>query len=191
MTEKTMLKRLKRDHQHIAILLDILTGKHIRLAEGEAVNFNLVRDIVEYMQGYAEHSHHPLEDITYDYYVKKMANIGKPLASNDQLHREHDKITQATSSLMYSLNMILSDVVISREKLISDLVNYTQLQVAHMQFEEKLLFPQFAQQLDQDDWQAIEKLCYSKLVDDPLFSDNDNVIFEELREHIARVDKKR
>lgn len=185
MTEKTMLKRLKRDHQHIAILLDILSNKNNRLIEGEAVNFNLVRDIVEYMQGYAEHSHHPLEDITYQYYVKKMS-----VPNSEQLHDEHDKLAQVSGSLMYSLNMILSDIVISREKLINDLANYIKLQVAHMQFEEQEIFPHFAKSLDGEDWQKIEHLCQKKLVDDPLFSENDNAIFDDLRTYIANVDKK-
>ena len=185
MTEKTMLKRLKRDHQHIAILLDILNNKNSRLIEGEAVNFNLVRDIVEYMQGYAEHSHHPLEDITYHYYVKKMS-----VPNSEQLRNEHDKLAQVSGSLMYSLNMILSDIVISREKLINDLANYIKLQVEHMQYEEQEIFPLFAKSLNDDDWHKVEQLCNKKLVDDPLFSENDNAIFDDLRAYIANVERK-
>lgn len=185
MTEKTMLKRLMRDHQHIAILLNILTNKNARLAEGEAVNFNLVRDIVEYMQGYAEHSHHPVEDITYHYYAQKMS-----VPNSDQLRDEHERLAQVSGSLMYSLNMILSDIVVSREKLINDLANYIKLQLEHMQFEETEVFPHFAKALDASDWQKIEHLCHKKLVVDPLFSQNDNVIFEELRQYIVKSDKK-
>ncbi|MGZ9897569.1 hemerythrin domain-containing protein [Shewanella gaetbuli] len=179
-----MLKRLMRDHQHIAMLLDILTNKNARLVEGEAVNFSVIRDIVEYMQSYAEHSHHPLEDITYHYYANK---VGVP--DSEQLHHEHDKLAQVSGSLMYSLNMILSDIVISKEKLVNDLASYISLQVAHMQFEEKEVFPHFANSLDSDDWQIIERQCQEKLVDDPLFSENDNVIFEDLKNYIAREDK--
>ncbi|MCW3173412.1 hemerythrin domain-containing protein [Shewanella subflava] len=180
-----MLKRLKRDHQHIAILLDILNNKNSRLIEGEPVNFNLVRDIVEYMQGYAEHSHHPLEDITYHYYVKKMS-----VPNSEQLRNEHDKLAQVSGSLMYSLNMILSDIVISREKLINDLANYIKLQVEHMQYEEQEIFPLFAKSLNDDDWHKVEQLCNKKLVDDPLFSENDNAIFDDLRAYIANVERK-
>ncbi|UJF23489.1 hemerythrin domain-containing protein [Shewanella sp. OMA3-2] len=180
-----MLKRLMRDHQHITILLNILTNKNARLAEGEAVNFNLIRDIVEYMQGYAEHSHHPVEDITYHYYAQKMS-----IPNSDQLSDEHDKLAQVSGSLMYSLNMVLSDVVISRDKLINDLANYIHLQVGHMQFEETEIFPHLAKTLDSSDWQNIELLCQNKLVDDPLFSQDDNIIFEELRQYIVKAENK-
>lgn len=185
MTEKTMLKRLMRDHQHITILLNILANKNTRLVEGEAVNFNLIRDIVEYMQRYAEHSHHPLEDITYHYYAQKMVT-----PNSDQLRDEHDQLAQVSASLMYSLNMILSDIVISRNKLIDDLANYINLQVEHMHFEETEVFPLFAKNLNSSDWQKIESLCHKKLVDDPLFSQDDNVIFEELRQYIVKADNK-
>ncbi|NKF50980.1 hemerythrin [Shewanella sp. WXL01] len=180
-----MLKRLLRDHKHIAILLDILATKQAKLAEGEAINFNLVRDIVEYMQSYAEHSHHPLEDITFDLYLKKMGE-----SNQSQLHDEHSRLAESSGALMYSLNMILSDVVISREKLVNDLKAYIELQQLHMQYEEREIFPLFVKALTDDDWNAIEKQCQQRLVDDPLFSDNDKAVFEELKQYIAATDIK-
>lgn len=67
-----MLARLMHDHKHIGILLKILKTKHIKLAAGEGINYNLVRDIVEYMQSYAEHSHHPLEEVISEFYWNKL-----------------------------------------------------------------------------------------------------------------------
>lgn len=34
-----MLKRLMHDHKHIAVLLNVLKNKQMKLAEGEAINF--------------------------------------------------------------------------------------------------------------------------------------------------------
>ncbi|GIU51667.1 MULTISPECIES: hemerythrin domain-containing protein [Shewanella] len=183
--DKMILKRLMNDHKHIAILLDVLAKKNIKLSEGEAVNFALIRDVVEYMQVYAEHSHHPLEDITYDYFVKKFSS-----PCNTQLHEEHSRLAEYSGALMYSLNLILSDVVISREKLVTDLQAYVEIQQKHMEYEETELFPLFAKQLQAEDWQAIKSQCEKQLVEDPLFSDNDETIFEELKEHISHVDKR-
>jgi hemerythrin-like domain-containing protein len=183
--EKTMLQRLMQDHKHIAILLNILSNKLTRLADGQGVNFNLVRDIVEYMQGYAEHSHHPLEDIIFDYYSNKtgQANCG-------QLYNEHHRLAETSGALVYSLNMILSDVVISREKLINDLQEYIELQQRHMQYEEQEVFPNFIKTLDDSDWQKITVLCQKRLIEDPLFNDNDKTIFEDLRDYIEHADNK-
>ncbi|MCT8985671.1 hemerythrin domain-containing protein [Shewanella phaeophyticola] len=178
-----MLQRLMRDHKHIAILLNILSNKLTRLADGNGVNFNLVRDIVEYMQGYAEHSHHPLEDIIFDYYSNKAG-----LANCGQLYNEHHRLAEASGSLIYSLNMILSDVVISREKLIKDLRDYIQLQQLHMEYEEREVFPMFVQTFDDNDWDRVAVLCQQRLVDDPLFNDNDKSMFEELRAYIEKAE---
>ncbi|AQS37554.1 hypothetical protein Sps_02400 [Shewanella psychrophila] len=177
----TMLARLNHDHKHIAILLNILKVKHNRLAQGEAVNFNLIRDVVEYMQSYAEHSHHPLEDIIYSYYLKKTAETG-----TEKLADQHQGLIDASASLMASLNLILSDVVVSKEQLVLDLKAYVILQEDHMLFEERDIFPRWAEVIDQTDWQEIRALCSLKLIDDPLFSDNDNVLFEELRDYITK-----
>ncbi|CAM3231511.1 hemerythrin domain-containing protein [Shewanella violacea] len=176
-----MLARLNHDHKHMAILLNILKVKHNRLAQGEAVNFNLIRDVVEYMQTYAEHSHHPLEDIIYSYYLKKTAHMG-----TKQLAEQHQGLIDESASLMASLNLILSDVVVSREQLVLDLRAYVILQEEHMLFEETDIFPRWAEVIDQTDWQEIQALCSLKLIDDPLFSDNDNVLFEELRDYITK-----
>lgn len=180
-----MLQRLMHDHKNIATLLNILSNKLTRLAEGQGVDFHLVRDIVEYMQSYAEHSHHPLEDIIFDYYSNKtgQANCG-------QLYNEHHRLAAASGALVYSLNMILSDVVISREKLINDLQDYIELQLSHMQYEERDVFPNFVKVFDDSDWQKITVLCQKRLIDDPLFNDNDKTMFEDLRSYIENADKK-
>ncbi|ARD21586.1 Hemerythrin HHE cation binding domain protein [Shewanella sp. P1-14-1] len=180
--DKMILKRLMNDHKHIAVLLDVLAKKNHKLSQGEAVNFSLIRDVVEYMQVYAEHSHHPLEDITYNYFVKQFSS-----PCNTQLHEEHTKLAEYSGALMYSLNLILSDVVISREKLVTDLQAYVDIQRSHMHYEESELFPLFAKQLTAQDWDTIKSQCEKQLVDDPLFSDNDESIFEDLKAHIGLV----
>ncbi|WP_443019454.1 hemerythrin domain-containing protein, partial [Shewanella sp. SG41-4] len=91
---------------------------------------------------------------------------------------------------VYSLNMILSDVVISRDKLINDLQEYIELQQLHMQYEEREVFPNFVKALDNNDWQKINVLCQNRLIEDPLFNDNDKTIFEDLRTYIEHADNK-
>ncbi|ABL99117.1 hemerythrin domain-containing protein [Shewanella amazonensis] len=179
-----MLNRLMRDHKHIAILLKILNKKRILLESGESVNFNLVRDIVEYMQSYAEHSHHPLEDVIYDYCLDKYPDLPR-LA---RLNEEHQQLVASSASLMSTLNLILNDVVVAKEKLIGDLSGYVSAQEAHMLFEERELFPILANDLKDEDWHEINERCLNKLMDDPLFSDDDNQLFDELRNYLSLSD---
>ena len=175
-----MLARLMHDHQHIGILLKILKAKHTKLATGEGINYNLVRDIVEYMQSYAEHSHHPLEEVISEFYWHK---LGRDHV-NETLTSEHKKLVEASASLMATLNLILSDVVVSKEQLVSDLDSYVALQQSHMDFEESTVFPKWSNVISEDDWLTVMQMCDARLIDDPLFSDSDNALFEELKEYI-------
>ena len=125
-----MLKRLMHDHKHIAVLLNVLKNKQMKLSEGESINFSVVRDIVEYMQGYAERCHHPIEDIIYAYYLAHKTND-----TIDKLSAEHESVIQSSATLMATLNLILSDIVVAREKLIVDFAEYVALQERHMQME--------------------------------------------------------
>ncbi|AVV83409.1 hemerythrin domain-containing protein [Shewanella putrefaciens] len=175
-----MLKRLMHDHKHIAVLLNVLKNKQMKLSEGEAINFIVVRDIVEYMQEYAERSHHPIEDIIYAYYLAHKAND-----DINKLSNEHETVIQASATLMNTLNLILSDIVVAREKLITDFAEYVELQERHMQMEEREIFPLLAQNLTEEDWLVIEEECQQSLIDDPLFLDREQQAFDELRSYLS------
>jgi hemerythrin-like domain-containing protein len=171
------------DHKHIAVLLNVLKNKQMKLSEGESINFIVVRDIVEYMQGYAERCHHPVEDIIYAYYLAYKAND-----SIDKLSAEHELVIQASAALMTTLNLILSDIVVAREKLIVDFADYVALQERHMQMEEREIFPLLAKTLTEQDWQLIESECQKSLIDDPLFLDREQKEFEDLRAYLTTAD---
>ncbi|MBB1269223.1 hemerythrin domain-containing protein [Shewanella sp. SR44-3] len=186
-----MLKRLLQDHKHISILLDILVQKRLRLLAGSGVDFKVIRDIVEYMQVYAEHSHHPVEDIIFSHFVAKSVSLDNKLFDDMQLEDEHHKLIAASQNLMFSINLVLSDVVLSKDKLVADLSDYLTLQQQHMEYEEGRLFPLFEQHLSAVDWQEINQACQQKLIDDPLFSQTDDVLFESLREYFSNTDTSR
>ncbi|MGL4714109.1 MAG: hemerythrin domain-containing protein [Shewanella sp.] len=178
-----MLKRLMHDHKHMAVLLNVLKNKQMKLSGGEPINFIVVRDIVEYMQGYAERCHHPVEDIIYAYYLAHKAND-----NIDKLSAEHGVVIQASATLMATLNLILSDIVVAREKLIVDFAEYVALQERHMQMEERDIFPLLAKSLTAKDWQVIELECQKSLIDDPLFLDREQKAFEDLRAYLTASD---
>ncbi len=174
-----MLNRLMHDHRHLAVLLNVLKNKQIKLSEGEAINFIVVRDIVEYMQTYTERSHHPVEDIIYGYYLTHKANN-----EINKLGAEHQVLIQASAALMGTLNLILSDIVVARDKLIADFADYVVLQEKHIEMEERDIFPLLAEHLTEQDWQIIELQCRDALIDDPLFLDREQQAFDELRSYL-------
>lgn len=115
-----------------------------------------------------------------------------PKEINDHLVTEHQKLRELSASLMTSLNLILSDVVVHREQLFIDLKSYVTEQEEHMVYENSIIFPLWSKMTDEEDWNGIRQECSLKLIDDPLFSDNYNALFEELREYInlAEINKR-
>ncbi|MCL1138914.1 hemerythrin domain-containing protein [Shewanella pneumatophori] len=179
-----MLARLMHDHRHIAKLLTVLSAKYTKLAAGEPISYNVIRDIVEYMQSYAEHSHHPLEDIISELYGSKFQSN----STGETLLAEHEALSDASTSLMTTLNLILSDIVVSKEQLVLDLQSYVQLQRNHMEFEELSVFPKWKEAFTDSDWQTVTAMCNERLIDDPLFNENGAVLFEELRDYLAATE---
>ncbi|MBY5993445.1 hemerythrin domain-containing protein [Ferrimonas balearica] len=177
-----MLARIHTDHAHISTLLSVLSGKVQRLKDGQEVNLTLVRDVVDYLQRYADHSHHPMEDILYQYYLDKVGDTSQ--GEVHKLAQEHHKLQQATDQLFDTLTMILNDAVVPRERLIADIEAFVVMQRTHLEQEELRVLPLLERSLDEKDWEQIHRLVASKLVDDPLFGETGDREFEDLRTYL-------
>lgn len=165
-----MLHRLQQEHKHIDVLLRVLEEKADALGKGENVNFKLVRDVLEYMQGYAENSHHPLEDVIYNYYLSKYQDTH----GTSRLMQEHDALVKVSDDLVNTVNLILSDVVVAKEKLITQILDYVKVQREHISYEERDIFP-LLKRLMPHDWDNIVRICREQPDYDPMLSRIDNI----------------
>ncbi|WP_028110408.1 hemerythrin domain-containing protein [Ferrimonas futtsuensis] len=179
-----MLARIHTDHKHILTLLRVLSGKAKSLREGQEVNLTLIRDVVHYLMQYADHSHHPMEDILYRHYLDKTGREGEV----SQLEKEHQSLHVSTEELLDTLGMILNDAVVPREKLIHDVEAFVQMQINHLKYEEGKVLPLLEATFDEDDWKQVDRLVASKLVEDPLFGSASEQEFEDLRNYLADVE---
>lgn len=164
-----MLHRLRQEHKHINVLLKVLEEKIDALILGDQVNYKLIRDVVEYMQGYAENCHHPLEDIIYDYYLHKCQDT----ANTSRLIEEHQQLVITSEQLINTVNLILTDIVIPKEKLINQMSDYVKFQREHITYEERDIFP-LLDKLSADDWRAIVIQCRQQPDFDPMLSHVDS-----------------
>ncbi|SHH79955.1 hemerythrin domain-containing protein [Ferrimonas marina] len=180
-----MLARIHTDHAHIATLLALLDNKANRLALGQEVSLPLVRDVIDYLQRYADHSHHPMEDILYQYYLEKQ---GKGAETVHRLGQEHKVLAESTDQLMDTLNMILNDAVVPRERLIADLRDFAHQQRHHLEQEERYVLPVLEQELTEADWAILQQKVATKLIEDPLFSEGNDQEYEDLRAYLAELE---
>ncbi|GAA5190853.1 hemerythrin domain-containing protein [Ferrimonas gelatinilytica] len=177
-----LLERIHTDHKHISKLLNLLDKKAIRLEDGEAINLNFLRDVIDYLQRYADHSHHPMEDILYHYYLDK--NGGSQGAIH-RLEEEHAILREATDQLMDTLNMILNDAVVPRDRLIANIKDFAAMQRRHLAQEEEHVLPKLEKELTDEDWQKVEQRVSETLIKDPLFNNEKDSDYDELRAYLA------
>jgi hemerythrin-like domain-containing protein len=147
-----MLELIHNDHKNLAILIQLLRERHVDLVDKGEVDYRLIRDVVDYMQEYADKYHHKAEDAIYEYYLTKkcqQSSVGNRLAE------EHKKLVSNSEELRTMLEMILNDCVIPQEQFAEKLSQFISLQQAHMDYEENHILPQLEQEMTEEDWQAV------------------------------------
>ena len=176
-----VMVRLEDDHQHIARVLETLETVLSAPAD-EDVNWEIVADIISYLQDYPDTVHHPVEDQLFDRVLDK----GLTPAERELVHTnlaQHAEIIGATAQLAHDVEQILSDIVVPIDQLQAHFKHYLELQRAHMRNEIHHLFPLAERQLAVEDWQEIAAQIAAHA--DPMFELNSGK-FASLYEFITQ-----
>ena len=163
--ESQLLQRLNEDHQHISQVLDALENE-LQANDTQDVNWNIVEDIMAYLQDYPDAVHHPLEDQLFDRVLDK----GLTPAERELVHfnlAQHAEIIGASHRLAQDVRNILNDIVVPIDQIQSHFLRYLELQRLHMRNEKTHLFPLAQRLLSADEWAEVGSaaLCQT----DPLF----------------------
>lgn len=161
-----MLSQLHKEHENISCLLNVLQNKLELIRAEKPVRYKLIRDIIDYMNEFADKYHHPKEDHIYDYYLRccKVDEI-----IENRLREDHQRLSDETNELQSIVDMILMDAVVPLEQFSEKLEAYIKNQRDHLNFEEQELLPQIAKTLSEDDWKQIELKWQFDEAEDPLF----------------------
>ncbi len=178
-----MLEQIHREHGYMVRLLAILKKKCHSINAEEAVNFTLIKEIVEYLSSHSEKVHHPKEDILYRYFVEHYP------ASNQikNLEAEHIKLSQDTSEFLLTVEMILQDAVVPLEIFAEKLQSFIVAQREHLDLEEKEILPLIKQTFTTEDWQQVEKL-WDHSEDDPVFGETIADQYKQLAQRVRQTE---
>lgn len=147
-----MIDLIKNDHTNLVILLNFLRGKLTRLTQGQAINYALIRDVIEYMQEYAERYHHKYEDVVYSYYLKRKGEA----KGMHKLEQEHERLTADTASFRELIELILLDSVVPSDTFCARLQAFIDQQQRHINYEDHEILPLLEAQLSFSDWEQID-----------------------------------
>nr|WP_300310944.1 hemerythrin domain-containing protein [Halomonas sp.] len=133
-----MLKQLRQDHANMARILHVLQLKQKTLARGERPNFQLIREVVDYILDYMAGFTLPLEEICTER-LKSVAPESEAVTA--QLSGDYRKLKARLSRLSRDIDMILMDVAIPMDKFAEDLHDYLDSHRTYLRDEREQLFP--------------------------------------------------
>jgi len=175
-----LLERLHRDHGNLTRVLDLLTLQLDHFFAGEESNFDLKIEMLEYLESYADQSHHPLEDRIFTQWLARAPEKSELV---ERLRDQHKNLHRLTHTFRQSLENIMSGAVMSRQELDTQGREFVALQRQHLDLEETEAFAVINEVLTEDDWQEISADQPSK--EDPLFALTDVTRFQLLFKYLT------
>jgi hemerythrin-like domain-containing protein len=168
------------EHANFSRLLDILETQIDAFHEGEQPNYDLMVDIVSYLRHFPDLHHHPREDSAFVLLGKHEPGLKIPL---QRLRQEHRVIAAVGDDLLRILSEVTSGGMIARAAVEAIVAMYLVYYRHHIASEEKEVLPRAAKLLTADDWRAVATSAPSGR--DPLFGNESEAGYRELRRHIA------
>ena len=179
--EPGILTRLNEDHRRLARVLEAFEHQYRAFETDEGPDYDLLRDMLDYVQSFPDTIHHPTEDALFDYLVQNAPLSADERMVIDQNRAQHEKLVGATQALLQMIDHVFNDGIVDGMALKLAMSRYLSEQFRHMQFESKYLFPLAEARLSQQDWDALEDQI--KQSRDPLFDAYDEQ-YEVLRAYI-------
>lgn len=174
------MSELKRDHIHIAKLMDILETQVQKIEDIHNPNYVLMLDIMHYMTHYPDMFHHPKEDLVF---AKMLERDVSQREAIERLEQEHKLLYIKGQELTETLETASSEMaMIPRDAIAEQGRAYVQLLRSHMSLEEGQVFPLAMDLITDEDSDEIEKRLESP--GDPLFGKAVANVYELLYEYI-------
>jgi len=147
-----MLKQLRQDHANMARMLHVLHLKQKSLASGERPNFQLVREVIDYILDYQEGFTRPLEKIC----TERLQELDPSSAEVvERMSEDYRALQSRLKRLSNDLDMILMDAVVPMDRFAEDLKAYLDSHRAYLRDERELLFPLIRKHFTDQDLDAL------------------------------------
>ncbi|HXK55262.1 MAG: hemerythrin domain-containing protein [Gammaproteobacteria bacterium] len=176
-----LLRKLSTDHRNLEKILAILTTQLDNFFAGRESNFDLKIELMEYLEAFADHGHHPLENLIFEVARKRVEGHDELF---QRLARQHQDLARLTRTFRHSLEGILHEAVMSRAELETQGREYIALQHLHIALEDREVFPLLDAELTEDDWKTISSNLPKH--DDPVFESPDQIRFATLMTYLKK-----
>lgn len=149
-----MMTQLRLDHANMARMLHVLQLKQKTLARGDRPNFQLVREVVDYILDYMEGFTLPLERL-FSEHLKEVAP--ESVEVTERLASDYKAVKSRLMRLSNDIDMILMDAVVPMDRFADDLKAYLAAHRAYLRDERELLFPLIRRHFNDEDMDCLAK----------------------------------
>lgn len=158
-----LLQSLHEDHVNLMKLLT-LVRRELQPPEQRSPDYRLILDVLDYIENYADASHHVRENQIYSH-LRDTHPEHAALAV--RLFDEHEQLAQSTLRAKSTLTDVLNDVILDRSDVDDSVEHYIAAQADHMGSEERQIFPLIESVFGDADWQQLGEQM--RRAGDPLF----------------------
>lgn len=171
------------EHLNFARLLKLFEEQVAVFADGGAPDYELMRDIVYYLNHFPDVHHHRYENEVFLRLGARDSRL-KPLAS--RLIQEHRVIAAAGAALLKQLESVVDGAMVSRSSVEAAAATFLVYYRAHLEAEETIMLPRASELLSAADWADVARMVAENSRDDPLFGNEAEEKFRALRFKIER-----
>ena len=168
------------EHVYFNQLLGLLKRELDVFHSGERPNYELMLDVISYLQDYADQYHHPREDEAFARLASKRPDLDLVIA---RLKQEHRVIARVGTLLRGHLSDALNGALIQRNDIEAAAATYLVYYGNHMAKEEEEILTSAAKALTPQDWAAVKDIAPAGK--DPVFGEKAEARYRELRRRIA------
>ena len=177
-----IFQHLHRDHSRLSQVLDLM-GRELDLFHaGQQPELELMIDVLDYLEKYADCVHHKAEDAIFDLYLSKHAER-KDLV--EEVEGQHKTLVEMTRAFRHALEGIMQGAVQRRDEVEALGRDYLALQRRHLLVEEDDLLPVVEAALSDMEMDALSNELPSG--QDPLFDERLKDRYRMLVQYLART----
>ena len=149
-----MLNQLRLDHANMARMLHVLQLKQKKLEKGERPNFQLMREVVDYILAYMEDFTAPLERVFIECLQAKAPD---QVSQVENMLSDYRKLKPRLEQLSSDIDIVLMDMVLTMDRFAEDLKQYLSAHRAYLRQEREVLFPLVEKHFDEEDLEALRQ----------------------------------
>ena len=182
-----IIDRLHREHRNIGALLGVLERTLDGLESESAApgDIGLIRDIMNYMIRFPDHTHHPMEDLMFERMRARGLTPEMEHTIGKLLH-EHASLARKGEALHRALLRLEDGARSESPALIAMGRDYVEFLRSHARTEEQTVFVEAESLLGDADWTEIEQAFEERT--DPVFGPLVDSEFKALYQHIKNTD---